>query len=337
MSATLAELAARFGCELRGNPDLVVDTVGTLTGAGANAVSFLANPLYRSELSRTNAAAVILEERFQAGCAAAALVTANPYATYARVAEFLHPPRLPVPGIHPSAWVAEDARVPESVEIGPLAVVGRAACLGESVVIGPGAIVGEQARIGEGTRLLPRATILERVVIGARCVIHSGVIIGADGFGFAQEEGAWTKVPQLGSVMIGDDVEIGANTTIDRGTIEDTVIDDGVKLDNLIQIGHNVRIGDHTVMAALCGISGSTRIGRRCMIAGAVVMVGHIEICDDVLVTFHSTVTRSIARPGTFSGALPADEAKRWRRNAARFRSLDEAARRQPRERKDEG
>jgi len=337
MSATLAELAARFGCELRGDPDLVVDTVGTLTGAGANAVSFLANPLYRSELSRTNAAAVILEERFQAGCAAAALVTANPYATYARVAEFLHPPPLPVPGIHPSAWVAEGAQVPESVEIGPLAVVGRAACLGESVVIGPGAIVGEQARIGEGTRLLPRATILERVVIGARCVIHSGATIGADGFGFAQEEGAWTKVPQLGGVVIGDDVEIGTNTSIDRGTIEDTVIEDGVKLDNLIQIGHNVRVGEHTVMAALGGISGSTRIGRRCMIAGAVVMVGHIEICDDVLVTFHSTVTRSITQPGTFSGALPADEAKRWRRNAARFRSLDEAARRQLRERKDEG
>ena len=329
MPANLAELADRFDCELRGDADRIVKTVGTLSGAGESAITFLANPLYRGQLTGTNAAAVVLEERYAADCPAAALLTPNPYATYARIARFLHPPAAPEPGIHPSAIVAGDAVVPESAQVCAQAVIGSASELGESVVVGPGCVVGAAVRIGADTKMLARVTVLDRVVIGERGVLHPGVVVGSDGFGFAQDNGSWLKVPQLGTVVIGNDVEIGANTTIDRGTIEDTIVEDGVILDNLIQIGHNVRLGAHTAIAACCGIAGSTKIGERCMIDGAVVIVGHLSLCNDVMVTFHSTVTRSITSPGTYSGSLPADEASRWRRNAARFRNLDKLAQRQ--------
>lgn len=329
MPANLAELADRFDCELRGDADRLVTTVGTLTGAGESAITFLANPLYRGQLTDTNAVAVVLEERYAADCPAAALLTPNPYATYARIARFLHPPTAPEPGIHPSAIVAGDAVVPESAQVCAQAVIGSASELGESVVVGPGCVVGATVRIGADTRLLARVTVLDRVVIGERCVLHPGVVVGSDGFGFAEDNGTWLKVPQLGSVVIGDDVHIGANTTIDRGSIEDTLVEDGVILDNLIQIAHNVRVGAHTAMAAFSGIAGSTTIGERCKIDGAVVIVGHLTVCDDVMVTFRSTVTRSITTPGTYSGGLPADEASRWRRNAARFRKLDKLAQRQ--------
>lgn len=329
MPATLAELAQRFDCELHGQPDIVIETVGTLSGARSSAVSFLANPLYRSALGGTRAAAVILEGEFQPHCPVPALVTPSPYATYARIAAFLHPSSTMTAGIHPSAIVAASAVVPTSAAVGAHVVIEDGVRLGASVVVGPGSIVGANVRIGDATRLVARVTILDGVRVGARCVVHPGAVIGSDGFGFAQDDGAWLGVPQLGTVDIGDDVEIGANTTIDRGAIEDTVIEHGVKLDNLCQIGHNVHVGAHTVMAAMCGVSGSTRIGQRCVIAAGTGLVGHIDICDDVLVSFHSTVTRSIRVPGTYAGTLPADEAKRWRRNAARFKSLDRLARHQ--------
>ena len=329
MPANLADLAGRFDCELRGDADLVVKTVGTLSGAGANAITFLANPLYRGQLTGTNAAAVVLEEKYAADCPAAALLTPSPYATYARIARFLHPPAAPQPGIHPSATVAADALVPESAQVCAQAVIGPASELGESVVIGPGCVVGAEVRIGADTKLLARVTVQDRVVIGERCVLHPGAVVGSDGFGFAQDNGSWLKVPQLGTVIIGNDVDIGANTTIDRGTIDNTILEDGVILDNLIQIAHNVRIGAHTAMAALGGVAGSTKLGERCMIDGAVVIAGHLSLCDDVLVTFHSTVTRSITTPGTYSGSLPTDETSRWRRNVARFRNLNKLAKRQ--------
>ena len=189
--------------------------------------------------------------------------------------------------------------------------------------IGAGSVLAAGASLGPGSRLAPNVTVLEHVRIGARCILHPGVVIGGDGFGFAEDGGHWLKVPQLGGVVIGDDVEIGANTTVDRGAIENTVIEDGVKLDNLIQIAHNVRVGAHTVMAAMSGAAGSTTIGKRCMIGGGVVMVGHLSICDDVLFTFRSVVTRSVTEPGTYGGSLPAMEASKWRRSAARFRQLD--------------
>lgn len=326
MPANLAELAARFDCELRGDADCIVDSVGTLTNAGESAITFLANPLYRGQLAETRAAAVVLHKDNEAHCPTAALISSNPYAAYARIAEFLNPHARPDPGVHPTAIVSEDSVVPGSVYIGAHAIIGARTVLGESVAVGAGCVVGSDVRIGADTELLARVTLLDRVVVGERCMLHPGVVVGSDGFGFAQDAGSWIRVPQLGTVVIGNDVSIGANTTIDRGTIEDTIIEDGVILDNLIQLGHNVRVGAHTAIAALCGISGSTKIGARCMIAGAVVMVGHLTLCDDVMVTFHSTVTRSIATPGTYSGSLPADKASRWRRNAARFRKLDELA-----------
>jgi UDP-3-O-[3-hydroxymyristoyl] glucosamine N-acyltransferase len=195
-------------------------------------------------------------------------------------------------------------------------------------VIGAGAVLGANVSVGKGTRISPRATLLDGVRVGARCIVHSGAVIGADGFGFAPDQGKWQKIPQVGGVLIGDDVEIGANTTIDRGAIDDTVIEDGVKLDNLVQIAHNVRVGAHTIMAAMSGAAGSTKIGKRCMIGGGVVMINQIEICDDVLLLFRSIITKSIDVPGTYSGALPAEEATKWRRNAARFRKLDALAER---------
>jgi UDP-3-O-[3-hydroxymyristoyl] glucosamine N-acyltransferase len=323
MPATLAELAARFGCQVAGDPGTTVERVATLDGATPEAISFLANPLYRDRLGTTRAGAVILEPGLADSCRASSLVSENPYATYARVAAYLHPAPRAVAGIHATASVAADADVAASAEIGPMAVVGAGARVGEAAIVGAGAVVAAGAEIGVGTRLAPRATVLDSVRIGDRCIVHSGVVIGADGFGFANDEGAWVKVPQLGTVTIGNDVEIGANTTVDRGTIEATVIEDGVKLDNLCQIAHNVRIGAHTVMAAMSGAAGSTKIGRRCMIGGGVVMVGHIEICDDVMLLFRSVVTKSISEPGTYGGSLPAEDAAKWRRNAASFRSLD--------------
>lgn len=299
-----------------------------MAGATGEAISFLANPVYRHHLAGTRAGAVILEERFVAECPVSALVAGNPYSVYARVAQFLHPPALARPGIHSSASVAEQALVPESAQVCAFAVVDRGATLGESVVIGEGSIVGPGVSVGDGTRLAPRVVLMQGVSVGRRCRLHPGVVVGSDGFGFARDNAAWSKVPQLGGVVIGDDVEIGANTTIDRGTVEDTVIEDGVKLDNQVQIAHNVRIGAHTVMAAFSGVAGSTRVGTRCMFGGAVVAVGHLTICDDAVFTFRTAVLKSVTEPGTYSGTLGALETRLWRRNAARFKNLDETARR---------
>ncbi|HEY3515592.1 MAG TPA: UDP-3-O-(3-hydroxymyristoyl)glucosamine N-acyltransferase, partial [Gammaproteobacteria bacterium] len=250
----------------------------------------------------------------------------EPYLTYARIAATLHPPPSVVPGVHTSAVVAASARVAASAQVDAQAVIGSDCTVADDAVIGAGAVLGTNVSVGKGTRIGPRVTLLDGVRIGARCIVHPGAVIGADGFGFAPDRGTWQKIPQVGSVVIGDDVEIGANTTIDRGAIDDTVIEDGVKLDNLVQIADNVRVGAHTVMAAMTGIAGSTKLGKRCMIGGGTVMVNSLTICDDVMFTFHSTVTRSVDKPGTYSGHLPADEAGLWRKNAARFRQLDALA-----------
>jgi UDP-3-O-[3-hydroxymyristoyl] glucosamine N-acyltransferase len=328
MPATLDELAARFGCRLEGSGAIAVDRVATLANAGERAISFLANPLYRDLLATTGAAAVILDEASADGFAGAKLICPNPYAVYARVANYLHPPAAVVPGIDPSASVAATAKVAETAEVGPLVAIGPRASIGAGAVIGAGCVIGADAVIGPGTRLAPRVAVLDRVTVGARCIVHSGAVIGSDGYGFAPDGGAWVKVPQLGTVEIGDDVEIGANTTVDRGAIEATVIENGVKLDNLVQIAHNVRLGEHTVMAAMSGAAGSTRIGKRCLIAGGVAIIGHLEICDDVMFTVRSIVTKSVTVPGVYGGGLPAEEGTHWNRNAARFRKLDTMSRR---------
>jgi UDP-3-O-[3-hydroxymyristoyl] glucosamine N-acyltransferase len=224
MAATLRELAARFGCELRGNPDLVVSRVGTLAGAAGDAVTFLANPVYRPQLATTRAAAVILDEANSSSCPVASLVHPQPYLVYARIATFLNPAPMAVAGVHASAVIASSARVAATAQVDANAVIGQGCSVGEGVVIGAGTVLGANVTVGEGTRIGPHVTLLDGVRVGARCIFHPGVVIGADGFGFAPDRGAWQKIPQVGSVVIGDDVEIGANTTVDRGAIEDTVI-----------------------------------------------------------------------------------------------------------------
>jgi UDP-3-O-[3-hydroxymyristoyl] glucosamine N-acyltransferase len=326
MSATLRELADEFSCRLYGDPDRIVTRVGTLSGAGPDAVSFLANPLYRAHLASTRAGAVILAERDRDGCPTACLVHERPYATYARIAAHLHPAVASAAGVHPSAVIAASARLAPSAEIGANAVIGAGSEVGDAAVVGPGCVLGANVSVGAATRLVARVTLLDGVRIGARGIVHAGAVIGADGFGFAPEGGQWVKIPQVGSVVIGDDVEIGANTTIDRGTIEDTVIEDGVKLDNLVQIAHNVRVGAHTVMAGTAAIAGSTKIGKRCMIAGGAAVINSIVVCDDVTLTVRAVVTKDIDKPGVYSGLFPAEEAAKWRRDVARFRRLEELA-----------
>jgi len=326
-TASLGELAVRFGCTLQGDPDLRVAHVATLEHADPQSLTFLANPRYRRHLAQTQAGAVVLDAKSAADCPVAALIAKNPYAVYARIASLLHPAPPVTPGRHATAVVDPSAVIDPTASIGPLAVIGARAKIGARCAIGPGCVLLDDVTLGADTRLVASVTLCTSVVIGERCLVHAGVVIGADGFGLAPSEGEWLKVPQVGGVRIGNDVEIGASTTIDRGAIADTVIEDGVKLDNQIQIGHNVRIGAHTAIAGCSGISGSTSVGARCMLGGMVGVAGHLTICDDVVVTGRSFVNNSIRKPGYYSGGLPVDEAARFRKNAARFNRLDELAR----------
>lgn len=326
MAITLGELAVRFGCGLRGNPDVVVDHVATLESADSSALSFLANNKYRPHLAATRAAAVILDAATADECPVAALIVNDPYLMYARAAALLHPAASHAPGVDASAVVAAGATVHATAHIAAHAVIGAGAHIGARAYVGPGCAIGDEVTIGADTRLFANVSVLDRCVVGERCIINPGAVIGSEGFGFAPDKSGWVKVPQVGRVCIGNDVEVGANTTIDRGAIGDTVIEDGVKLDNLIQIAHNVRIGAHTAIAACTGISGSTTIGRRCMIAGQVGIAGHLSICDNVMITGKTMISASIREPGTYSGSLPAQESRKFRRNAARFAQLDDLA-----------
>ncbi|HEY2779975.1 MAG TPA: UDP-3-O-(3-hydroxymyristoyl)glucosamine N-acyltransferase [Steroidobacteraceae bacterium] len=320
---SLGELAVRFGLTLRGEPSLKVHGVATLSRAEPGSLSFLANSRYRRQLQTTRATAVIVSAEDEAHCPSAALIHPNPYLAYARIATLMHPEASAAPGIHRSAVVGSAARVAASACIGPLAVVEDDAEIGERVSIGPGCIVQKGARIGADSILVSRVNLYPGVSLGQRCILHAGAVVGADGFGFAPNAGTWVKVPQVGSVRIGDDVEVGANTTIDRGAIDDTVVEDGVKLDNQIQVGHNVLIGAHTAIAACTGISGSTVIGRRCMIGGMVGFAGHLTIADDVVVTGCSLVSASIKQAGSYSSGMPTVETRLWRRMVAHLRRLD--------------
>jgi UDP-3-O-[3-hydroxymyristoyl] glucosamine N-acyltransferase len=320
---SLGELAVRFGLELNGEPSLRVSRVATLSHADPGSLSFLANTRYRRQMESTRATAVLVGPENAAGCPVAALIDPNPYLAYARIADLLHPQLPTEPGIHASAVVSMSARVAASASVGPLCVVEDDADIGERVFVGPGCIVQRGARVGADSRLMARVNVCPAVRIGQRCIVHAGAVIGADGFGFAPDAGAWVKVPQVGSVQIGDDVEIGANTTIDRGAIDDTVVEHGVKLDNQIQVGHNVTIGAHTAIAGCVGISGSTTIGRRCMIGGGVGIAGHLTIADDVVVTGCSLVSASIRHAGSYSSGMPTVETRLWRRMVAHLRRLD--------------
>jgi UDP-3-O-[3-hydroxymyristoyl] glucosamine N-acyltransferase len=320
MSVSLGELAVRFGCELRGDPQILIERVGTLANAQAGSLAFLTNPRYRLQLQGTAASAVILTPAAAAACPVAMLVCDNPYAMYARISQLLNPPPAFTAGVHPTAVVAASARIHATACVGALAFVGEDVQVGPRVQVGPHCVLLAGVQLAEDVRLVARVTLGAGTVVGARSVVHPGVVLGADGFGFAPDRGTWVKVPQMGIVRLGADVEVGANTTIDRGAIEDTVIEDDVKIDNLVQIGHNVRVGAHTVIAGCTGISGSTTIGKRCIIGGAVGIGGHINIVDDVVATGFSAIANSLTKPGLYSSTLPVEEARTWRRLAGNFK-----------------
>ncbi|MGZ3000560.1 UDP-3-O-(3-hydroxymyristoyl)glucosamine N-acyltransferase [Pseudomonas aeruginosa] len=328
LSYTLGQLAAHVGAEVRGDADLPIQGLATLQEAGPAQLSFLANPQYRKYLPESRAGAVLLTAADADGFAGTALVVANPYLAYASLSHLFDRKPKAAAGIHPTAIVAADAEVDPSASVGAYAVIESGARIGAGVSIGAHCVIGARSVIGEGGWLAPRVTLYHGVTIGARVSIQSGAVIGGEGFGFANEKGVWQKIAQIGGVTIGDDVEIGANTTIDRGALSDTLIGNGVKLDNQIMIAHNVQIGDHTAMAACVGISGSAKIGRHCMLAGGVGLVGHIEICDNVFVTGMTMVTRSITEPGSYSSGTAMQPAAEWKKSAARIRQLDDMARR---------
>ncbi len=328
MAYSLGELAERFGAELHGDRDCLIRAVAPLSRACDGQIAFIANPKFRVQLAETHAAAVILAPQDLEFCRVNALVTRQPYALYARIAQLLHPDPAMIPGIHPSAVVGADCAIDPSASIGACAVIGDRAHIAGGVVVGPGCVIGEGVEIGAGSRLSPRVTVRHGVVIGQRARIHAGAVIGEDGFGYANDDGDWIRIPQIGGVVIGDDVEIGANTSIDRGALNDTVIEDGVKLDNQIQIAHNVRIGAHTAIAGCTGIAGSTVIGKRCAIGGGVGISGHLEIADDVQITGTTFVSQSITEKGSYSSGTPFEPTRDWRRNFIRIRQLDDMARR---------
>ena len=328
MGYTLGELAEIIGAELRGDPQRRVEGVASLARAGLSDLSFLHNRRYRSDLSGTRAAAVLMEQHFVEESPTACLVMRNPYAGYARAAALLTATASPARGIHPSASVGEGAIVSDSAAIGANCAIGPKVSIGEGAVLGPGCVLEGEIHIGAAAVLIANVTVCCRAMLGERTVVHPGVVIGADGFGIANDDGVWIKVPQVGGVLIGNDVEIGANTTVDRGALEDTVIEDGVKLDNLIQIAHNVHIGGHTAIAACVAIGGSARIGKRCTIGGAASIAGHIQVADDVHLTATSAVPNSIKAPGVYSSGMPIQSNREWRKNAVRMRQLDRMARR---------
>jgi UDP-3-O-[3-hydroxymyristoyl] glucosamine N-acyltransferase len=326
VAASLGELAVRYGCELRGDPDVQVFAAATLAAADSGNICFVANAQYRDELRTTRAAAVILDRKLAADCPVAVLINSNPHATFARIAAELHPEARSAPGIHPSAVVDSAALVDASAYVGPHASIAAGARIGPRCMIGPGCVLGTDVELAQDVTLVARVVLGRGVQIGPRAIIHPGAVIGSDGFGYARDGGGWIKVPQLGTVRIGADVEVGANTSIDRGALGDTVIEEGVKLDNQIQIGHNVRIGAHSAIAACTGISGSTVIGQRCMIGGGTGISGHVTLCDDVAITGFGMVTRSIDKPGLYSSVLPVEEARSWRRIVGRLKRIERMA-----------
>ena len=324
---SLGEIAQRFQLLLRGSGDAVITGVATLTAAGAGQLAFLANPRYRCELATTRAGAVLLREVDAADCPVPCLIATDPYASFVRIAALFEPQREITAGVHPSTLIDPSATVDAAASIGPFVSIGARSGIAAGAVIGAGCVIGEDCMVGEDCELVARVTLVRRVRLGRRVVVHPGAVLGADGFGLVMEDGHWQKVPQLGGVVIGDDCEIGANTSIDCGSLGDTVLEEDVRLDNQIQIGHNVHIGAHTAMAGCVGVAGSAKIGRYCLIGGAAGIGGHLEICDHVTVTAMSMVLNSIDTPGEYSSGITLQNHRTWRRNVARFKHLDELAR----------
>ena len=327
---TLRDIVGRLGGEAVGEVPAPLEGVATLDAAGPREIAFLANPRYRGRLATTRAGAVIVGPGDRGAATMPCIVSDNPYAYYARTVALFHPEEAWRAGIHPFAQIDGSANVDATAEIGAFVVIEPGATVGPRARIGAHCVIGRGSSIGESTRLHPRVTVYAGCAVGARCILHSGAVIGADGFGMARDAGRWLKIPQVGGVRIGDDVEVGANTTIDRGALEDTVIGEGVKLDNQIQVGHNCVVGAHTVIAGCTCIAGSVTIGRDCMIGGGVGIIGHLSICDGVTISGFSFVTKSIVKPGTYTSGTPTMPHGEWLRNSAHLRHLDEIVRRVP-------
>ncbi|PWC14949.1 UDP-3-O-(3-hydroxymyristoyl)glucosamine N-acyltransferase [Brenneria roseae subsp. americana] len=327
-SIRLGDLAQQLDAQLHGDGDLVITGVASMHSAKAGQITFLSDSRYREQLTGAQASAVVLTEADLPYCQVAALVVKNPYLTYARMAQLMDTTPQPAADIAPSAVIAPDAALGKQVAIGANAVIESGAQLGDGVIIGPGCFIGKNARIGAGTRLWANVTIYHNVELGEQCLIQSGAVIGSDGFGYANDRGNWIKIPQLGTVRIGDRVEIGASTTIDRGALDDTVIGNGVIIDNQCQIAHNVVIGDNTAVAGGVIMAGSLKIGRYCMIGGASVINGHMEICDKVTVTGMGMVMRPITEPGVYSSGIPLQPNKVWRKTAALVMNIDDISKR---------
>ena len=322
----LDEIVAHLGGALEGDGSIVVSQVATLASAQAGQIAFLANPKYRQQLQSTSASAVIVPPKFAGDTTLPRIVHPNSYAYYARVVQLLNPAEARPRGVHPSAVV--HSVVPPSVSVGENVVLGKDVELGENVTLYPGCVVGDGVSIGDDSVLYPNVVVYRACKIGKRAIVQAGAVIGSDGFGFAKEGDSWVKIPQIGRVVIGDDVEIGANTSIDRGALDDTIIGDGVKLDNQIQIAHNVVIGQHTAMAGCVGVAGSTRIGQRCTVGGAGMIVGHLELADDVHVSAGTMVTKSLRHPGQYTSIFPLESHAEWLQNAAQIKRLAKLAER---------
>lgn len=328
MSTRLGTMVERLGGQLIGDPEIEVFGIAPLEEASASHITFLSNPKFRAKAAQTEAAALILSPADDVVVASeykgARIVADNPYAYFAHAAQwFVEQNAIPVvPGIHSSACVHPDAQVSSTACIGPHVTIEAGAVIADNVSIDAGCFIGRGAKVGIGTHFHANVTFLAECCIGARGIIHSGAVIGADGFGFAKDKGAWVKIPQTGSVVIGDDVEIGANTTIDRGALSNTVIEDGVKLDNQIQIGHNCHIGAHTLMSGCVGVAGSAKIGKYCMFGGAAMVLGHLTIADHVHISSGSLVSRSILEPGLYTGFYPLAKNAEWEKSAAIVRNL---------------
>lgn len=325
---TLAELAQFLNAELIGEPNQLITGVAPLQAARPGCLSFLDNPRYAKYLANTQASVVIISPAFREACPVAALITANPYLAYAKVAGLFAPVKSVAPGIHPSAIIGEHCQIDATASIGPYCVLGDNVTIGPKVVIEAHCDLGDRVVIGAHSHLYPRVNLYHDVRIGQRTIIHSGAVLGADGFGIANDKGRWIKVPQLGGVLVGDDVEIGANTTIDRGALLDTIIEEGVKLDNQIQIAHNVKIGAHTAIAGCAGIAGSTEIGQHCIIGGGACIGGHLNIAAKTMISGMAMITNSISEPGIYSSGTGMQKQRDWHKSVARFHQLDQLARR---------
>ncbi len=325
---SIAQIANHLNARVIGDQDQTISAINSLADAQPGEISFLSDKGLQQELKNTRAGAVLVNEAAATHCPVTAIIVDNPYAAYARTATLLYPQRIHIPGIHPSAIVDDNASIHITAWIGPGTVVEARAVIEADAQIGPNCVIGKNAHIGKQTTLVASVTINHDCKLGERNLLHPGVVVGSDGFGQANDNGKWLKIPQLGRVIIGDDVEIGANTAIDRGAIKDTVIEDGVRIDNLVQIAHNVRIGADSVIAGQTGISGSTRIGKNCMFGGTVALAGHLTITDHVVLAGRSEVRQSIEEPGMYGSGTPLEPMKKWLKSAARFKQLDEMSKR---------